>query len=760
MGLNFSDITYKKYWLSLLFLIVTVFSVRAQTKEEAIKLQQQLSTAKNDIKKVKLLLALGKYSLFKEGEYKIDLDSASLFTNQARILSTKLNYKTGVGQSILQEAKIYRERGNKKKAWDIANNALNYFTKNSMPVLKGDTYMELKNHYSQDGNGIFKQIEYNELAINLYRNYHSKKKEADALVDIADLYQAKGDTDGSLSVLQEALAIYKTIKFKRLQGVYIYIASMYRLKNDTDTATEYALLAAKTAESLKDDSMQLCMIYNHIGLIYHIVKKYAEADIYFKKALAVAYKHKDNKAINELSQNIAADLYRNHKYSEAIKILNNAVTEYPCESIEVAVIIDHQFTLCYLYVKDFVNAEKYYNKLIHHYNNTPDTHTYRAQIFKGIITYLRETGRYKKTYKYLDEYAAHCGRKKFLKNYSDMEHLYFQSDSAAGNFRGAFNHLKKHQFYKDSITSLNRTKQVNALQIKYETEKKDKDIALLMQQSHRQDVKINNSIFMQYVFTGGLILSGIIILLLYYAYRLKQRSNKKLEFKRQQIDEQNEMLRKLLTEKEWLLKEIHHRVKNNLQIVISLLNTQSSFLDNEEALEAIHNSQHRMHAMSLIHQKLYQSENLASINIAWYISELVNYLKECLGNNKKIKFTLNTEEIELDVAQAVPLGLILNEAISNAIKYAFPENVTGAINISLRKTLGNTYKLIVSDDGIGLSTDFDPDESNSLGMNLMQGLSEQLDGSFNIKNDQGVCVEITFKKNQKFSSINSNNAVA
>jgi two-component system, sensor histidine kinase PdtaS len=120
-----------------------------------------------------------------------------------------------------------------------------------------------------------------------------------------------------------------------------------------------------------------------------------------------------------------------------------------------------------------------------------------------------------------------------------------------------------------------------------------------------------------------------------------------------------------------MLKEIHHRVKNNLQIVISLLNTQSAYLDNEDALQALKSSQQRMHSMSLIHQRLYQSDNLAMIDMHWYIQELAGYMRESFGVDRKVQFVLDTEKVELDVIQAVPLGLILNEAISNALSMLF-----------------------------------------------------------------------------------------
>ena len=156
-----------------------------------------------------------------------------------------------------------------------------------------------------------------------------------------------------------------------------------------------------------------------------------------------------------------------------------------------------------------------------------------------------------------------------------------------------------------------------------------------------------------------------------------------------------------------------------------------------------------MHAMSLIHQKLYQSNNLVSVDMSWYIYELVNYLKESFDMERKISYKLDTEHLELDVAQAVPLGLILNEAITNAIKYAFPDQQKGKVEISLKKSRDNTYQLIIADNGIGLPEGFEVENRDSLGMNLMVGLSDQLDGSFTIQNNNGLTVIITFIKKEQ-----------
>ena len=206
-------------------------------------------------------------------------------------------------------------------------------------------------------------------------------------------------------------------------------------------------------------------------------------------------------------------------------------------------------------------------------------------------------------------------------------------------------------------------------------------------------------------------------------------------------------LLQLATKNQRLLKELQHRIKNNLQIVISLLNTQSEYLKDDKVINVVQSIQHRIYAISLIHKKLYQTNNSLSIDISWYIKELVNYLKDSFTINNKIKFELNIKSVQLDVEQAVPLGLILNEAITNAIKYAFPEK-GGLISISFKEISKNEYKLSIADNGIGFSTGINYGENNTLGMNLMKGLTEQLDGTFKITSKNGITVTIEFIKKE------------
>jgi two-component sensor histidine kinase len=164
------------------------------------------------------------------------------------------------------------------------------------------------------------------------------------------------------------------------------------------------------------------------------------------------------------------------------------------------------------------------------------------------------------------------------------------------------------------------------------------------------------------------------------------------------------------------------------------------------ALSAIKNSQHRIHSMSLIHQKLYNSENISTINMPNYIKELVEYLRESFSLGQRIRFELKIDPLELDVAQAVPLGLILNEAITNSIKYAFPDSRTGMIYVTLQATTEDKYLLTIADNGVGFDANISNKKINSFGLSLIRGLSDDLDAAFSMENNNGTILKIEFSK--------------
>lgn len=300
----------------------------------------------------------------------------------------------------------------------------------------------------------------------------------------------------------------------------------------------------------------------------------------------------------------------------------------------------------------------------------------------------------------------------------------------------------------------NDKKEKNFMLVKFQAKEKDDNIANLTREGQLQKKLLVQAKLNKNLMFAGISLLALVVILLFTSYRNKQRANRILNAQKEEISEQNISLKELverknslLIEKEWLVKEIHHRVKNNLQIVISLLKAQTDYLDNDVALLAIQQSQHRMHAMSLIHQKLYQTESMTSIDIHEYVQEMVGYFSESMDQDKKIQFCTDVLPLKLNIGQAIPLGLILNESITNAIKYAFYDIVSPKIEIILSEIGPDLLRLTIADNGKGLDNDFDPEKAESLGMSLIFGLSKQLGGHCTIKNQNGLSVNIEFKGN-------------
>ncbi len=205
-----------------------------------------------------------------------------------------------------------------------------------------------------------------------------------------------------------------------------------------------------------------------------------------------------------------------------------------------------------------------------------------------------------------------------------------------------------------------------------------------------------------------------------------------------------------LKEKDVLLKEIHHRVKNNLQIIISLLNLQSGYIKDEFTLKAVKDGQNRVRSMALVHEKFYQAEELTEINFNEYLEKLCHYLYQSYGDKTdRINLTVTGDSVGLDMDTAMPCGLLVNEVVSNAYKYAFPTPMKGFININLTK-VKSSVKMVIHDNGIGLAIDFEIEKTDSLGMQLIQALTSQLDGELKISKENGTTFEITFvyPKNQ------------
>lgn len=211
----------------------------------------------------------------------------------------------------------------------------------------------------------------------------------------------------------------------------------------------------------------------------------------------------------------------------------------------------------------------------------------------------------------------------------------------------------------------------------------------------------------------------------------------------------SERIKKSLREKEILLREIHHRVKNNIQIISSLLNLQTHYIKDKSYVDMLRESQHRIRSMGLIHEKLYQSENLAEIHFTEYVKTLVYSLFRSYGvNTGRIAVKTDIEDISLDIDTAIPCGLIINELVSNSLKYAFPGERTGEITIQLHSRNGH-IELVVADNGTGIPEHIDFRTTSSLGLHLVTILvEEQLKGEISLDRNKGTAFHITFRKKQ------------
>jgi two-component sensor histidine kinase len=207
-------------------------------------------------------------------------------------------------------------------------------------------------------------------------------------------------------------------------------------------------------------------------------------------------------------------------------------------------------------------------------------------------------------------------------------------------------------------------------------------------------------------------------------------------------------LQQTLREKDVLIKEIHHRVKNNLQIILSLIHLQLRNITSAEARESLLTLQNRIRTMALVHEKFYRTENMASINIAEYLERLAIHLFTVYRvAQKKIKLLTDLESFQVNINVAIPVGLIVNELVTNSIKHAFPDSNKGCVSISLKSQDDETCLLKVEDDGQGLSESVNWQQPSTLGLEIVRLLADQIDARIQLNPGPGTRFELNFKKN-------------
>jgi len=282
--------------------------------------------------------------------------------------------------------------------------------------------------------------------------------------------------------------------------------------------------------------------------------------------------------------------------------------------------------------------------------------------------------------------------------------------------------------------------------VKYETERKDQQIGLLTKDNEIQELNIkqkSNQLYFTIAF-GGLAI--LLLVFIYLRYRSKQKANEMLIEKNELITSQKHEIEQQVKEKETMLRELHHRVKNNLQTIYSMLSIQSRKLKDPEALAIIKPNIDRVWAMALIHHKLYRDENLTRINISQYVNELVeNVLRTNWTGDREISVKQDVEIDYLEADIAIPLGLLINELMVNAVKHAFESVKTPEFDISIKEGNTNEITMLIKDNGPGIPKKFIADHSDSFGLELVNLLVKQLKGKMEIVNNKGACFTFVFK---------------
>jgi two-component system, sensor histidine kinase PdtaS len=698
----------------------------------------------------RLLLVLGEHYLFLPGEQKNNLDSACPYFHKALSLSETIQDQHWKVESLIALGKYFFSSGEFNKGKESFMKVIEYYQK------KGDKQNEARwwydlGGYMPDTDSTFKdELNSFKNAQQLFYQLKDTAQAAEVMYDLAALNKYHGRYDSSKQLLTTAIALLKSARKKKIYKFYYEMSILSQFMGDLNDALFYALEALKNMEAVGEANKMLLVNYQ-MGEIYALLNQHENSLKYF-----LSVKDKIN------------DLWRYHTYAkaanqlvqlqrpgEALKLLLDFEKKVPPVRLVDKETIAAAKADCYAALHEYDIAEKYYLQMItldglaqenRRKEISPVESICGPEAYYKIGKFYVEQKKYNIANRYLARSLQTASFDNKMSNSTDLlrniKWMQFKADSATGNYLSALQNFQKYTAINDSMFNTDKIKQVEKMKLTFETSEKEKNIQLLQKEKLIQQGTLEQANLAKNVAITGILLLLIILGLLYRQFRLKQLNNRAIYSK-------NEILGTLLAQKEWLLKEVHHRVKNNLQIIISLLNTQSNYLESDAAVNAIRESQERMQAISLIHQKLYKSEDSAFINIREYVHELVDHIKNSFSDSTGIVFHLNITDSNLDVAQAVPLGLILNEAISNIFKYAFSGKSSGRVAISITHPKDeNSFLLTVIDNGHGLPSNYDITKKASFGIRLMQGLSKQMGGSFKIENDNGVKIEIRFKESK------------
>lgn len=705
-----------------------------------------LLATRRGAERLRLLTELGGYFVFKPRADPVDLNEARKYIDEAMLLSEK-----GSGpwklENILLKAHLTDQYGHHDESRKLFGVAETLARRSGNALAHARVLMSAGEvlHYGDP-----QRLARFQKALSIYKSNKKIDKEIDALslINIENFVARR--YDAAEVFLREIVKLQARLNFHHQQYPFDALSWLNYRKGALTNALFYsnksfACLATRA------DSTFIPFFYTRRGMIYERLFKYKEAMRWYDKALAELTPDTRLFWYRSVIGKVGM-LNRTGKAKEALDLLGETYRTYPPSSYFEQMHFALLLGMSYENVRDFEKAKAEYQTFLDMADKFPAEHIYDEfpAAFLGISKFYRTIGKTEKARRLLvkgNDFAS------TFDVYAKENYYYnlYKIDSMEGRYLDAIRNQTLSYESMDSIFGYEQRKRAEELLVKYELEKKDKSIMLLNSQNQLERIRTEQAHRARNITIAGLLLTTIILLLLLNRYLMKRRTNHQLEANQRELDQKNTFLEtlntaqdKLLKEKEWLITELHDRVKNNLHTVISLLNSQSVYVQDDAARLALKDSLRRVHAMSLLHQKLYRDETSSMVGMTEYISDLIAYLRESFDDSKRIVLEQQVETIDLDVSQAVPLGLILTESVVNAFKYAFVNRKKGTISIVLKHDGPEHLLLEVCDNGVGLPPGMDVNQQNSLGLQLIAGLTKQLNGVFNIGNKSGVHMTVRF----------------
>ena len=725
-------------------------------------LRTLLTQSRADTNQVQWLLRLGEDFLNKREIAVTHLDSARHYFTRGQRLSSALRFTAGRIRSGFLLGLVTARQKDRQLGMYAIERALSASRKSRLALLEAEGWYYLGEAYEESPEGLPEKIRCYGQARNRYRQLGNREKEAYVLKCIADMHHQQGKSAQAVRELLETLALYRSVSYRKLHYTHDLLVAINRHLGNYREAIGHGLSSIESARATKDTAY-IGLFYGRLGVIHEELNQWEEGMVYHRKAMAHFWQENNRYMILHTARNIAANLLRQGKARQALAYHQRVVREWPPDDEVTELEVISARAECYLALGQYPRAEKHYRRMLVIERNIKMNVTRKVNTYQRVGNFYLIKKRYDDARRYLDTALFLNGQRGTLKASINIHLLLFKLDSAQGHYKEAIAHHQRYKALNDSIFNEIKSKQTASLLVRYQMKEKEQNIALLTKQNQVQQAHLRQRELQRNSLIAGALMLVFLSGVIYNRYRLKRHSNQLLLLQKRQIHEKNQALEglllekehllshkdTLLEEKEWLLREVHHRVKNNLQIVMSLLSSQAAYLEDDKVLSAIKESQQRVYAISLIHENLYQSENVSLISMDAYVKEVVEHLLDSFQVQGRIEFHREVAAIDLDIAIAVSLGLIINEAVTNSLKYAFPDDRKGSVHVSLQPVDNRSYLLKVADDGIGLGSDFDLKRTRSLGMNLMKGLTKQLDGSMKIETTNGLTVSVLFNRDAK-----------